>query len=115
MTSENNRPSHFTPVENQLYNGTEWVVTTRTVKHGSYATYSNYGCRCELCREAHNNWHRSYRASGSGHARTLLANRRSRKIQQEATAYLKQNHPAVYEEIVARVHREITNSQTEGE
>lgn len=109
MTSENNPEQPFFLIENEIFNGTEWVPVNRIVKHGSYATYTNQHCRCDLCREAHNNWHRQYRSSGGGHARTLLANRRSRKIQQEATAYLKQHHPAVYEEIVARVHQELAD------
>jgi len=78
-------------------------ITNKIVKHGNYATYSNHGCRCDECREAHNQWHRNYRSSATGKKRALIANRRSRRIQQEATAYLKQNSPDVYSQIVSKV------------
>lgn len=75
----------------------------KEIKHGNYATYSNHGCRCDACRAAHNEWHRQYRSSEVGKKRALLANRRSRRIQQEASAYLKRILPEEYSKIVTKV------------
>lgn len=80
----------------------------KEIKHGHYSTYSNHNCRCEACRQAHNQWHREYRASSNGRERALLANRRSRRIQQEAASWLKNNHPREYAEIVVMVNANIT-------
>lgn len=30
-----------------------YPVTTAAVRHGSYSTYTNWGCRCEDCQWAH--------------------------------------------------------------
>jgi len=75
----------------------------KAVNHGNYSTYSNHGCRCDDCRRAHNEWHRSYRSSARGKQRALIANRRSRRIQQEAAAFLKETNPEAYSQIVSRI------------
>lgn len=85
----------------------ETPTTETTVKHGHYATYSNHGCRCDECRAAHNAWHREYRNTDNGRRRTMTANRKSRLIQQRATAHLKQYHPDVYAAIVNQVNIEV--------
>lgn len=84
-----------------------------TVPHGNYATYSNHNCRCDLCREAHNRWHREYRLTENGRKRTTLANRKSRRIQQAAAFYMKENLPEVYANIVQTVNNELTEAPTE--
>ena len=79
------------------------INKVKAIKHGNYATYSNHGCRCDECRTAHNEWHRQYRSSEVGKKRALLANRRSRRIQQESASYLKRVLPEAYSKIVAEV------------
>lgn len=106
--SESNDDRNIADKSVAVFKNNEWVHVGKPMKHGNYSTYSNYHCRCDECRDAHKEWHRQYRSSGSGHARTLLANRRSRKVQQEAAAFLKEQHPDVYQNIVNRVHQEIT-------
>ena len=93
--------------EFQVFQNGQWVETSRPVKHGAYSTYSNRGCRCDECRQAHAEWHRQYRHSESGHSRTLLANRRSRRIQQLAAQHLKTTHPEEYENILRQVEAEV--------
>lgn len=77
---------------------------TKPVKHGYYATYSNRGCRCLACKEAHAAWHRQYRRSANGKSTTVKANRKSRRIQQQAAEFLRVYYPDLYATIVSRVN-----------
>lgn len=77
------------------------------LRHGNYATYSNHNCRCELCREAHNRWHREYRLTANGRRRTTIANRKSRRIQQQAATYVRENLPEIYQNIVKTIEAEL--------
>lgn len=83
------------------------AAETAPLRHGHYATYANHNCRCGLCREAHNRWHREYRQTENGKKRTTLANRKSRRIQQAAAFYIKENMPEVYANIVESVNNEL--------
>jgi Sigma-70, region 4 len=40
--------------------GTRPVVPLRRMQHGTYASYTHGGCRCDLCRKASANRHREY-------------------------------------------------------
>ena len=82
MPDENTTPEMSTPVK-------------ADINHGFYATYSNHGCRCTECRDAHTAWQRNYRNSEKGRKRTSAANRKSRRTQQLCTQYLKVNFPEI--------------------
>lgn len=72
----------------------------KPIPHGTYSGYSNHHCRCDDCRNAHNDWHRRYRASEAGRITTMRANRKARLIQQMCAKFVQQAHPSVYENIV---------------
>lgn len=87
----------------------EYQPLNKTIKHGYYATYSNHGCRCNRCKEAHAAWHRMYRQSDSGRERTVKANRKSRRIQQKAADFLRSNYPEHYAKIVEAVNESLND------
>lgn len=97
--------SEETPADQWIINRMgAYEATSKPIKHGFYATYSNQGCRCSRCKEAHAAWHRLYRQSDSGRERTVRANRKSRQIQQRAAELLRNHYPDLYEAIVKDVN-----------
>jgi hypothetical protein len=95
------------PNETSAYRDGQWVELNRPIAHGKYATYSNYACRCDDCRKAHNEWHRQYRQTEGGRKRTLVANRKARLVQTECAEWLKQNHPDIYNSIADAVNEKV--------
>src|SRR5512135_1159547 len=57
-----------------------------TEEHNEYR-YKNNECRCELCKAAHAEYHRKYRARTPGKNAKLVRDSRARRLQQGVCIY----------------------------
>lgn len=64
------------------------------------------GCRCGKCSEAARLYMREYRATKQGKKKTLLHNKRARKLQQMCFEYLRDNNPKVLDKLREQLDRE---------
>ena len=71
----------------------------KKINHGTYAAYTNKRCRCDECRQAASEYMRQYRKTESGRARSRLYTHISAKRNSRAAAWIKENHPQVWEQI----------------
>jgi hypothetical protein len=74
-----------------------------SIKHGTYAAYTNRKCRCEECKIAAREYMREYRKTESGRARSRLYTQVGTKRNARASAWLKTNRPDVWENICAEI------------
>jgi hypothetical protein len=73
------------------------------VRHGTYAAYTNKKCRCEECKTAAREYMRDYRKTESGRARSRLYTHIATKRNNKAAAWVKENHPDVWEKICSEI------------
>lgn len=74
------------------------------MRHGTRSTYVHHKCRCEECRAAQAKYQREMYSAGKINANYKnKMNKLSRKRQQAATRWVKENHPDVWNDIVAGV------------
>lgn len=73
-----------------------------TKKHGTYNSYTNGKCRCNLCTNAAREYMRNYRKTAKGRAFTkyyaVLSSRRA----QLAAQWVRNNRPDVWESITGK-------------
>lgn len=74
-------------------------------KHGTYNSYTNRKCRCELCTKAARDYMRKYRKTAKGRTNTryyaVLGSRRA----QLAANWVKENHPDVWQSLSKKAIR----------
>jgi hypothetical protein len=74
-----------------------------SVKHGTYASYTNRKCRCDECKTAAREYMREYRKTDSGRERSRLYTHIATKRSNKAAAWVKENHPDVWEKICSEI------------
>lgn len=67
--------------------------------HGTYASYTNAKCRCDLCREAAREYMRKYRTTEHGRKKSRLYAQISARRNAKAAQWLKENMPEVWSQI----------------
>lgn len=67
--------------------------------HGTYASYTNTKCRCDLCREAAREYMRKYRTTEQGRKKSRLYAQVAARRNARAAQWLKENNPEVWEQI----------------
>lgn len=74
------------------------------MKHGTRSTYVHYKCRCDECRAAQAKYQRDLYGKQDGRpSYKAVMNRKTRKRQQLAAAWLKEHQPAVWQQICEEV------------
>lgn len=77
------------------------VMTTKSgtaVNHGNIGAYTNHGCRCELCADAHREYQREYRRDNPHQRHLAVLRERVRywKAQVEVREFRKDADPSGY-------------------
>lgn len=67
--------------------------------HGTYASYTNTKCRCDLCREAAREYMRKYRMTEQGRKKSRIYAQISARRNARAAQWLKDNFPEVWAQI----------------
>jgi hypothetical protein len=69
------------------------------ISYGSYVR----GCRCDACRAMQNQYRRQRRAKGH----VEYSKKAQNKAQNRAAQYVRQQHPAVWAELLAAAYAEV--------
>ena len=69
--------------------------------HGNPSTYTNYGCRCELCVAAASKYHQRFRKEHRD------SDRASSKANNLAAKWVRREHPEVWDELMDQAYKDI--------
>jgi hypothetical protein len=80
-------------------------MTTCPLGLGNGSGYTNHGCRCTECTEAHSADVQAYRSTPEGRAAVRASNERARRRKALAAKWVRENRPDVWADINAEVDK----------
>lgn len=85
--------------------------TKNPIKHGTYNSYTNRKCRCELCKKAASTYMKKYRKTEHGSASARYYAVLNAKRAQLAARWVRANRPDIWRTIANKAENQVDKTR----